>query len=280
MSAKSRAPMGCKLVGRWRIAEADIWDRAYLDLCGPATIVIDANGRGEIAFGAMQATLNVEYGPTILPPSPSPGSASTKWTKLRAKETPSCLKTAPSRSSSNTTTATKPSSKPTGADFQQPASAAPARTRLAGGAGPPRRAHDAARNPDPGSLRRRGRAAIQCARRADFPFAQTSERKAGRGCRFCRYAALAMRSPNRRREALGVELKKEPMTGLASEILPMRSSGSEGFRLLPVAFSSLENARRGCFVLAGRGARLRAATGPLIDAFFSNRVLRRFRSHK
>jgi hypothetical protein len=58
--------MGCKLVGRWRIAEADIWDRAYLDLCGPATIVIDANGRGEIAFGAMQATLNVEYGPTSI----------------------------------------------------------------------------------------------------------------------------------------------------------------------------------------------------------------------
>jgi hypothetical protein len=24
----------CKLVGRWRIVEADIWDRDYLDLCG------------------------------------------------------------------------------------------------------------------------------------------------------------------------------------------------------------------------------------------------------
>ena len=55
--------MGCKLVGRWRIVEADIWDRAYLDLDGPATIVISADGRGEIAFGAMQATLDVEYGP-------------------------------------------------------------------------------------------------------------------------------------------------------------------------------------------------------------------------
>ncbi len=29
-----------------------------------APIVIGADGRGEIAFGAMQATLNVEYGPT------------------------------------------------------------------------------------------------------------------------------------------------------------------------------------------------------------------------
>ncbi len=58
--------MGCKLVGRWRIVEADIWDRAYLDLCGPAKIVIGADGRGEIAFGAMQATLDVEYGPTSM----------------------------------------------------------------------------------------------------------------------------------------------------------------------------------------------------------------------
>jgi len=60
------APMGCKLVGRWRIVEADIWDRAYLDLCGPAKIIIGATGRGEIAFGAMQATLDVEYGPTSI----------------------------------------------------------------------------------------------------------------------------------------------------------------------------------------------------------------------
>ena len=40
-----RTPMSCKLVGRWPIVEADIWDRQYLDLCGPATIVIRANGR-------------------------------------------------------------------------------------------------------------------------------------------------------------------------------------------------------------------------------------------
>ena len=56
-----RAPMNCKLVGRWRIVEADIWDRQYLDLCGPASIIIRANGRGEIAFGALQVGLDVEY---------------------------------------------------------------------------------------------------------------------------------------------------------------------------------------------------------------------------
>jgi hypothetical protein len=56
-----RAPMNCKLVGRWRIVEADIWNRQYLDLCVAATIIIQANGRGEIAFGAMQAGLDIEY---------------------------------------------------------------------------------------------------------------------------------------------------------------------------------------------------------------------------
>jgi hypothetical protein len=60
------APANCKIVGRRRIVEADIWDRDYLDLCGPAAIVIGADGRGEIAFGAMQATLDIEYGPTSI----------------------------------------------------------------------------------------------------------------------------------------------------------------------------------------------------------------------
>ena len=51
------------ILGRWRIVEADLWDRDYLDLCGPASLVVQANGQGEIAFGAMQATLDVDYGP-------------------------------------------------------------------------------------------------------------------------------------------------------------------------------------------------------------------------
>jgi hypothetical protein len=50
----------CHLIGRWRIAEADLWDRAYLDLCGPATLTITAQS-GEIAFGAMEASLHIEY---------------------------------------------------------------------------------------------------------------------------------------------------------------------------------------------------------------------------
>jgi hypothetical protein len=54
------APADCCLIGPWRIVEADLWDRDYLDLCGPATLTITAQG-GEIAFGAMEAGLEVEY---------------------------------------------------------------------------------------------------------------------------------------------------------------------------------------------------------------------------
>ena len=50
------------IVGRWRIVEADLWDRGYLDLCGPARLVVGDDGQGEIAFGAMQAGLDIAYG--------------------------------------------------------------------------------------------------------------------------------------------------------------------------------------------------------------------------
>src|SRR5579863_3082767 len=55
-----KAPANCRLIGRWRIVEADLWDRAHLNLCGPATLTITAQG-GEIAFGALEAGLEVEY---------------------------------------------------------------------------------------------------------------------------------------------------------------------------------------------------------------------------
>jgi hypothetical protein len=55
------AASNCRLIGRWRIVEADLWDREYLDLCGPARLTITAQG-GEIAFGALEAGLEVEYG--------------------------------------------------------------------------------------------------------------------------------------------------------------------------------------------------------------------------
>lgn len=55
------APAKCQLIGRWRIFEADTWDCGYLDLCGPAMITISDRGHGEIAFGAIQAGLNIRY---------------------------------------------------------------------------------------------------------------------------------------------------------------------------------------------------------------------------
>jgi hypothetical protein len=56
------APMGCRLIGRWRIVAADLRERGYLDLTGPATLEIRADGYGEIAFGALQASFDLAYG--------------------------------------------------------------------------------------------------------------------------------------------------------------------------------------------------------------------------
>lgn len=60
------APAACRIVGRWRIVGADLWDRTYLDLVQPATFAVTANGRGEIAFGALQAGLDIGYSRTIV----------------------------------------------------------------------------------------------------------------------------------------------------------------------------------------------------------------------
>ena len=49
------------LVGRWRIVEADLWDRDFLDLCGQAELVVGSEGQGEISFGAVQAGLDIAY---------------------------------------------------------------------------------------------------------------------------------------------------------------------------------------------------------------------------
>ena len=55
------APANCELIGRRRIVEADVWDRDYLDVCGPALLTITDHGRGEIAIGALQVSLDIEY---------------------------------------------------------------------------------------------------------------------------------------------------------------------------------------------------------------------------
>ena len=45
-----KAPANCRLIGRWRIVKADIWDRAHLDLCGPAMLTITAEAGLEVEY--------------------------------------------------------------------------------------------------------------------------------------------------------------------------------------------------------------------------------------
>ena len=54
--------MDCQLIGRWRIVAADLREGGTLDLRGPAMLDIRADGHGEIAFGALQASLEIAYG--------------------------------------------------------------------------------------------------------------------------------------------------------------------------------------------------------------------------
>ena len=60
------APIDCRLIGRWQIVEADLWDRDHLDLAGAAILIIRDDGHGEIAFGALQAGLDLEYSHSIV----------------------------------------------------------------------------------------------------------------------------------------------------------------------------------------------------------------------
>jgi hypothetical protein len=54
------------VVGRWRIIEADLWDRDYLDLSGPALITFGAKGDGEFSFGALHGDMDLRYSPATI----------------------------------------------------------------------------------------------------------------------------------------------------------------------------------------------------------------------
>ena len=113
-----KAPANCRLIGRWRIVASDLWDRAHLDLCGPATLTITAQG-GEITFGALEAGLEVEY---------ARDSIGFRWTgceegdPVEGEGTANSSTTGRSRLNSPTTMETKPSSKRNERLLQQPAS--------------------------------------------------------------------------------------------------------------------------------------------------------------
>jgi hypothetical protein len=52
------------LVGKWQIVESATWRREHLDLCGPAYLRIDADGTGEMAFGALTASVAGGFTPS------------------------------------------------------------------------------------------------------------------------------------------------------------------------------------------------------------------------
>jgi hypothetical protein len=52
------------LVGKWRIVESGTWSRDHLDLCGPAFLRIDADGTGEMEFGALTASADSGFTPS------------------------------------------------------------------------------------------------------------------------------------------------------------------------------------------------------------------------
>jgi hypothetical protein len=56
----------CELVGRWRIVEADLWDRDYLDMVEPAYLQIGRDGWAEFAFGCITAGGQLGYSQTIV----------------------------------------------------------------------------------------------------------------------------------------------------------------------------------------------------------------------
>ena len=59
-------PASCELIGRWRIVEADLWDRDYLDLVEPAYLQIARDGWAAFAFGGVAAGGELEYSRTIV----------------------------------------------------------------------------------------------------------------------------------------------------------------------------------------------------------------------
>ena len=60
------SPAACEVIGRWRIVSSDVWDQDNLDLVQPAFIHIGQDGRGELAFGAANASLDLAYSHTVV----------------------------------------------------------------------------------------------------------------------------------------------------------------------------------------------------------------------
>ncbi len=100
----------CAVIGKWRVVEADLWDRDYLDLVEPAHIAFEGNGHGE--FAAMEnspsvASMAASIANIPAGSSSSPGKGSTKWTKSAATVPPNSMTMAPWKSKSASILATR-----------------------------------------------------------------------------------------------------------------------------------------------------------------------------
>ena len=54
------------MVGRWRIVGSNVWDCDDLDFENAAFINLERGGRGELAFGVVNASLDLAYSRTIV----------------------------------------------------------------------------------------------------------------------------------------------------------------------------------------------------------------------
>ena len=76
--------------GRWRIVSMSAWEQDSIDEEEEGYFEFGDKGNGEFHFGYVQG--QIDYKPTTRdgnPPSSGPGTATTKWTRLRAAAGPS-----------------------------------------------------------------------------------------------------------------------------------------------------------------------------------------------
>lgn len=53
-------------VGRWRIVNADLWDRDYLDLVTEAHVTVPLTGPGDMEFGVQTLGMDISVSPAML----------------------------------------------------------------------------------------------------------------------------------------------------------------------------------------------------------------------
>lgn len=83
--AKKKPKPNSPLLGRWLIVSMSNWDEDYLNEEVPAFIKFESRQRGEFHFGYVRG--GIDYRDVLgdgRPPSNSPGTGTTRWTRPRA----------------------------------------------------------------------------------------------------------------------------------------------------------------------------------------------------